>query len=296
VPAHYLVVILLQWIGLHTLLFHFSWSGMGLVAVLQLLVCGLGIDVGYHRLLSHRSFQVPRWMEIFLATCGALALQGDPIEWACVHRQHHRFSDRPQDPHGAGRGLFHAHLGWIRDDYFPNVTEEKLRRYCPDLWEDSYFQMIHRWPLLFVSAYLLALWGLWGGDGLRWGVAVRYLLGNNLTWGVNSFGHRFGWRSYDVGDLSTNCTWLALLTTGEGFHNNHHAFPASACYGLRWWQLDLGWLFIRSLRGLGLATRVQEPTQEQVKAGKAPEDWRAALGLRVAQGATTSVVAAPPQA
>lgn len=296
-PLHYASLLVIQLVGLHTLLFHFSWEGLGLVVILQLLVCGVGIDVGYHRLLAHRSFQVPRWLEYLAVTCGALALQGDPIEWVAIHRQHHRSTDRPGDPHNAGRSFFHAHMGWIRDDYFPHVGEERLRKICPDLWRDSYYQAIHRFPLAFVAAYFLVLYAAWGGEGLLWGVTVRYLLGNHLTWGVNSFGHRFGWRAYQTGDLSTNCTWLALLTTGEGYHNNHHAFPSSARYGLAWWQVDLGWWLIQAWAAVGLAWGVKQPEPEEREAGEAPPDFWAALGLRPAdQGpAITSAVAAPPQ-
>lgn len=297
-PVHYLTAIGIQLIGLHTLLFHFSWEGLALVVLLQLLVCGLGVDVGYHRLLSHRSFRVPRWVEYLLTLCGALALQGDPIEWVCIHRLHHRHTDRPGDPHDAGRSFFHAHFGWVRDDYFPNVTEEKLRKYCPRLWRDPFHQSIHRFPLLFVAAYFLALYAAWGVEGLRWGVGVRYLLGNHITWGVNSFGHRFGWQAYETGDLSTNCTWMALLATGSGFHNNHHAFPRSARNGFAWWQLDPGWAFIRGLEVLGLADQVQQPSEEERARAVPPPDLWAALGLRMlpVQGAvTTRAEAAPPQ-
>lgn len=278
-PVHYLSVVVIQLIGVHALLFAFRWDGLALALVLQFFVCGLGIDLCYHRRLSHGAFQVPRWLDVFMITCGALALQGDPIEWVCVHRQHHRFADRPGDPHDAGRSLFFAHMGWIRDHYFPSVTQEKLERYCPDLLRDPWCMAIHRYPMAFVLAYFLALYMAWGGEGLRWGVAVRYLIGNNITWGVNSIAHRFGWRGYETDDLSTNCTWLALLSTGGAFHNNHHAFPRSARHGFAWWEPDPGWWILRTLAALGLAWDLQQPSEAERARERPPRTLAQALGV-----------------
>lgn len=278
-PSHFLGVVVIQLLGLYYLVTDFSWEGLAFVAVLQFFVCGLGIDVCYHRMLSHKSFRVWRPFEIFLITCGALAMQGDPIEWVTIHRTHHRFSDRDGDPHNAGRSLWFAHMGWIAYEYFPNVTEEKLKRTCPDLWDDWYCQLIHRAPMLFVVGYWVVLYAFLGGWGLAWGMCVRYLIGNNITWAVNSLGHRLGWRAYERRDLSTNCTWLSFLATGSAFHNNHHAFPRSARHGFTWWQPDPGWWCIRLWEAIGLARDVQRPCAEDIAAGYGPRNWLEYLGV-----------------
>lgn len=278
-PAHFLSVLLIQAYGLYTLVTAFDPAGLALVAALQFWHCGLGIDLAYHRLLSHKSFRVWRPLEVFMIFGGAMALQGDPVDWVCIHRQHHRDADRDGDPHNAGRSLWFAHMGWIADHYLPNVTEEKLRRHAGDVYADPFCAAIHRHPLKFVFAWFGVIYWLLGGWGLAWGVAVRYLIGNNLTWAVNSVSHRFGWRAYERRDLSTNCYWLALLTTGGAFHNNHHAFPASARHGFARWQLDVGWQVLRLFRALGLASRLREPTAEEMAAGYGPANLAELIGV-----------------
>ncbi|MGD0981248.1 MAG: acyl-CoA desaturase [Solirubrobacteraceae bacterium] len=232
---------------------------------------GLGITVGYHRLMTHRSFRCGRVVRALLVICGATALEGPPIEWVANHRKHHAFSDEHGDPHsphvghGTGwraplRGLWHAHLGWVFGDGFANQ-----RRYAPDLFDDPVIVFIDRTFLLWVLVGLAipfglgyALTGTLTGAllGLLWGGAVRILVLHHVTFSINSLCHFFGRQDYATGDESRNLAWLAPLSLGEAWHNNHHAFPTSAAHGLRRRQLDLSWLLIGALSRVGLATHV----------------------------------------
>ncbi|MGD0198351.1 MAG: acyl-CoA desaturase [Solirubrobacteraceae bacterium] len=232
---------------------------------------GLGITVGYHRLLTHRSFRAPRTVRAILAICGCTAIEGPPVEWVATHRKHHRFSDATGDPHtphadhGQGwlaplRGLWHAHLGWVFRDGFASQL-----RYAPDLVDDRVISFIDRTFAFWAVAGLAipfglgyALTGTLDGAllGLLWGGAVRVLVLHHVTFSINSLCHYFGRQDYETGDESRNLAWLAPLSFGEAWHNNHHAFPTSAAHGLRRHQLDLSWLLIAGLARLGLATDV----------------------------------------
>jgi stearoyl-CoA desaturase (Delta-9 desaturase) len=242
-------------------------------------VTGLGVTVGYHRLLTHRAFQTSKPMEYTLAILGSMAVQGPVIAWVADHRKHHAHTDREGDPHsphvghGAGvggvlRGLWHAHVGWL-------LTEQGRagwRRYAPDLVEDRGLRVItRRFELLVLAGLLLpALAGyLIGGTlaaaatGLLWGGLVRVFLVHHVTWSVNSVCHFLGTRRFDTADESTNVFWLALPSFGESWHHNHHAFPRSARHGLRWWEVDVAGLVIAGLERLGLARNVVRITPER---------------------------------
>ena len=244
--------------------FTFTWSGLVVCLVLYLLA-GFGITMGYHRLLTHRSFQTPRVVEYLLAVLGSLANQGGPLQWVAVHRVHHRHSDAAGDPHSPRDGVWWAHLLW----WMPHVPELDERgrygRYIVDLARDPVHRFLQRWHILLplaLAALLFALGQLWGGAGLSWlvwGIFVRTTLLYHATWLVNSATHLWGYRSHDTRDGSTNLWWVALLTLGEGWHNNHHAFPRSARHGLRWWELDLTYCLIRLLGLVGLARCIQVP-------------------------------------
>lgn len=232
---------------------------------------GLGITVGYHRLLTHRSFRCGPVVRAILTVCGCTALEGPPIEWVANHRKHHAFSDVDGDPHsphvghGEGwraalRGLWHAHLGWVFGDGFANQ-----RRYAPDLLADPVIRFIDRTFLLWAAVGLaipfglgFAITGTLTGAllGLLWGGAVRLLVLHHVTFSINSLCHYFGSQDYETGDESRNLAWLAPLSFGEAWHNNHHAFPTSAAHGLRRRQLDPSWLLISGLARLGLASDV----------------------------------------
>jgi len=254
------------------------WPDLVVLAVTYTLT-GLGVTVGFHRLLTHRSFKTSPAMRALLAVLGSAAVEGPVIEWVANHRKHHRFSDQAGDPHsphvergagwrGALAGLYHAHVGWI-------VRGEGLagrERYAPDLQADPVVAFVDRTFVVWVLAGLafpfalgLALTGsLIGGlTGLLWGGAVRMFFLHHATFSINSLCHFFGRRAFATGDESRNLYWLALPTFGEAWHNNHHAFPTSARHGLRWWQLDPSAWAIAGLERVGLAWDVVRVAPER---------------------------------
>ena len=249
------------------------------IAVTLYLITGFGITIGYHRLLTHRSFQTYRWAEYVFAAAGAFALQGSPLDWVADHRKHHAHTDEEGDPHsphagrgagvrGALSGLWHAHVGWLWDDH--GVAERT--KYARDLVEDRGMRIIN---LSFgpLAALSLAIpfflgWAIGGSlhDGLTaflWGGLVRVFLLHHTTWSINSVCHFFGRRRFATTDQSTNVFWLAIPSFGEAWHHNHHAFPRSAFHGLRKREIDLaGWVIV-ALEKLGLVWDVVRITPER---------------------------------
>jgi stearoyl-CoA desaturase (delta-9 desaturase) len=230
-------------------------------------VTAFGVGVGYHRLIAHGSFTTWRWVRALFAVAGSMAAQGPVFYWAAIHRRHHSSSDGPDDPHSPnhGRGLlgglWHAHVGWL---FVGEVTD--WSRYILDLLRDPMLVAVHRLYFVWVLAGLAipaGLGGLLSGTaggvltGLLWGGLIRIFLVHHVTWAVNSIGHRYGSRPFPTADESRNNFWLALPSFGEGWHNNHHAFPFAAEHGLRWWQFDLNARLIRILERLGLAWNVK---------------------------------------
>ncbi len=235
--------------------------------------CGLGVTVGFHRLLTHRSFKTSRWLRALFAIMGTMAIEGPVIDWVTFHRQHHAYSDKPGDPHsphvghgegfrGALSGLAHAHLGWL----FEQVQRGSHERYAPDLLADPVIRFIDRtflfWSLLglaipFGLGYLLG--GTLGAalTGLLWGGAVRMFVLHHVTYSINSLCHFFGRRRFATDDESRNLLWLAPFSLGESWHNNHHAFPTSAFHGMRTYEVDISGLLIATLERVGLAWDVQ---------------------------------------
>jgi sn-1 stearoyl-lipid 9-desaturase len=234
--------------------FTFSWSLLAIALFLHWLTCGLGITLGYHRLMSHRSFKTPKWVEYILVTLGTLTLQGSPIDWIGIHRLHHKYSDTAQDPHDNNKGFWWSHVSWILHE---PPSQEKIRQLTSDMNDDPYYEFLHRFflPLQLLVAVLFYLFAGW--SGVVWGVFVRLVLTYHSTWLVNSATHQFGYRTFDCQDSSVNCWWVAVLTYGEGWHNNHHAHPHSARHGLQWWEIDLTWMTIRVLEVLGLASKIR---------------------------------------
>jgi stearoyl-CoA desaturase (delta-9 desaturase) len=258
-----------------------GWNDVFVFLVLYMLT-GLGVTVGFHRLFCHRAFKTTRWVRTVLAILGSAAIEGPVISWVADHRKHHAFSDRAGDPHsphleqggwsGALRGLFHAHVGWL----FIHTHRGRRERYAPDLLADPAVTWVDRTFLVWALGGLAAAFSLgwlFGGrlrdglTGLLWGGAVRILVLHHVTYSVNSLCHFFGRHPFDTGDQSRNLAWLAPLSLGEAWHNNHHAFPTSAEHGLRGRQLDVSALVIAGLERVGLAWDVVRVTPER-QAGK----------------------------
>jgi stearoyl-CoA desaturase (delta-9 desaturase) len=252
--------------------FHATPSALW-VALVTYIVGMLGITVGFHRLFSHRSFAAGPALRVVLAIAGSITAQGSVTHWVANHRRHHVFTDQAEDVHsphckggktfGKWRGFWHAQLSWI---YSHRPTNPLV--FAKDILRDRALQRVSQlYPAWIAAGVLLpallvgSIEGTWRGvlDGALWGGGVRMFLGIMLPSAVNSFGHMVGSRPFATSDHSRNVAWLAWLTLGEGWHNNHHAFPASARLGLRWWQLDAGWGLICLLRALGVVSDVRTP-------------------------------------
>ncbi|WP_026079759.1 acyl-CoA desaturase [Spirulina subsalsa] len=233
---------------------NFSWSAIGVVLLLHWITGGLGITLGWHRLVSHRSFKAPKLVEYFFVFCGALACQGGVIDWVGLHRIHHLHSDRDLDPHDSSLGFFWSHLGWM---FYKIPAHEHIPRFTKDIKDDPVYKFFDQYFVLVQVVLGLILFALGGWSYVVWGIFFRLVFVFHCTWFVNSATHKFGYRTYDSDDKSRNCWWVALVTYGEGWHNNHHAYQYSARHGLKWWELDITWMTIRLLQFLGLATDIK---------------------------------------
>ena len=234
--------------------FAFIDYGAMVTALVLYVVAGmLGIGMGYHRLLTHRAYKTPRAVEYFLTWCATLALEGGPIFWVATHRIHHQHSDRDGDPHTPREGTWWAHMGWIVAGEGLHHNASTHARYVPDLVRDPVHIALSKWHWTSNVIVGLALLAYGGVPYVLWGIFFRTTAGLHSTWLVNSATHKWGSRRFATRDDSTNNWWVALLTFGEGWHNNHHAHPTSARHGLAWYEVDLNWLGIRTLRALGLA-------------------------------------------
>lgn len=235
------------------------------------------MTLGFHRLLTHRSLQLPKGVEYFLTVLGVLALQGGPIVWVATHRRHHATSDREGDPHGMDRGFWWAHVGWL---FLPNPgrpTIAEQHRLAADLAADPFYRFMEKTALLWQLALGVLLFALGGWSWIVWGIFVRLVVTYHITWFVNSASHWTGYRTFRTGDRSTNNWWVALLAWGEGWHNNHHAFPFSARHGLRWFELDLTWFTIRVLQFVGIVRSVKLPTVAMLNRLRALETPKIAM-------------------
>jgi stearoyl-CoA desaturase (delta-9 desaturase) len=263
-------------VGAVAALFTFSWSILVTTVALWWVSGSLGIGIGFHRLLTHRGFKTPKPLEYFLTFCGLLALEGGAINWVVTHRIHHSRTDAPGDPHTPRDGTWWAHMGWILRGTSQQHEESVMRRYAPDLMKDPVHQWMNR--LYFVPLILLGvgLFAFGGWAWLAWCVFLRVTLGLHATWLVNSATHLWGSRRFETTDDSTNSWWVAMVTFGEGWHNNHHAYPRAARHGLTWYEVDLNWIGIRALQLIGLARDIRLISKEQLTANQEARELRRA--------------------
>jgi fatty-acid desaturase len=236
----------------------FSWSALGVAIFLHWLTGSIGICLGYHRLLSHRSFRVPQWLEYILATMGAIAIQGGPVFWVGGHRQHHAFTeDVEKDPYSSNRGFWWSHLIWMLRPEFHTFDVNHYQRYAPDLARHAYYRWLDRYFILLQVPLAILLYALGGWSFVIYGIFLRAVLLWHSTWFVNSATHCWGYRTFEAKDNARNLWWVSLVTYGEGWHNNHHRFPRSAQTGWNWWEFDITWHTIQLLQRLRLASHVK---------------------------------------
>ncbi|CAA7027835.1 unnamed protein product [Microthlaspi erraticum] len=243
--------------------FYFNWAAFQLFLWLFWSI-GICITLCYHRNLTHRSFDLPKWLEYLLAYGGLLAFQGDPIEWVSTHRYHHTHCDTQRDPHSPTLGFWLSHMNWVFDG---DAILQKCggEENANDLVRQPFYRFLQRTVVLHLMAFSLLLYFCGGMPFLIWGVGVATVARLHGTFLVNSVCHIWGTRAWNTSDFSKNNWWVAIIALGEGWHNNHHAFEFSARHGLEWWQLDVTWCLIRFLEAIGLATNVKLPTEAQKK-------------------------------
>jgi stearoyl-CoA desaturase (delta-9 desaturase) len=244
--------------------FVFTWKGLLVAVVLAWFTGGLGVCLGYHRLLTHASFATFAWVRRLLAVLGALSGEGPPTTWVAVHRKHHCFSDRDDDPHSPRDGVWWSHVLWL----FPRPRNpqwrQMLEHYGGDLRKDPFMRFMEKsflaWHFALGGLLLGAGWAFWdlrtGLSLLVYGMFVRLVYVLHITWAVNSASHIWGYRNYATADNSRNLWWVGLLGWGEGWHNNHHAFPCNARHGHRWWELDVTYAVIWVMKRCRLAWNV----------------------------------------
>jgi stearoyl-CoA desaturase (delta-9 desaturase) len=239
----------------------FRLSDLAVLAVVSYCTGALGITLCYHRALTHRSLRLRKPLEYLFAIFGTLALQGDPIRWVAVHRKHHAHADHEGDPHNIQLGFKWAHVDWLYRHNIAYPTQEEIARYAPDLAAEPFYRALSYLAAPLQLAFAAGLFFLGGWSWLVWGVFVRLVVSYHSTWLVNSAAHMLGYRTYRTSDHSTNCWWVAVLSFGEGWHNNHHAFPFSARHGLRWFEIDMTWWHVKLLAFLRLADRIKIPSE-----------------------------------
>nr|GMD90205.1 Palmitoyl-monogalactosyldiacylglycerol delta-7 desaturase, chloroplastic [Ipomoea batatas] len=243
--------------------FCFSWDAFG-VAFGLYIITGLGITLSYHRNLTHRSFKLPKWLEYFFAYCGVHALQGDPIGWVSNHRYHHQYVDTKKDLHSPIEGFWHSHIGWLYDTKAAIERSERPTN-VGDLENQFFYNFIRNTYIIHPIILATLLYAIGGFPYVVWGMGVRIIFYSHVIYSVNSVCHLWGNQAWNSGGQSKNNWLVALLSFGEGWHNNHHTFEYSARHGLEWWQLDITWYIVRALQAFGLATDVKLPTDAQKK-------------------------------
>ena len=259
----------------------FSWTGVVLAVAGVYVFGGLGINLCYHRLLTHRGLVCPKWLEHSFAIIGVCCMQDTPARWVAVHRRHHEHSDRQEDPHSPLVNFLWGRVGWMLVENRDLVRLRIYERYAKDVLIDPLYRRLERtllYPIIILLSWAVFFLGgvaagilsgssaaeaaKFGASLVIWGVFVRTVVVWHITWSVNSAAHLWGYRNYETGERSRNNWVVAILTSGEGWHNNHHADPRSARHGHRWWEIDLIFGFIRLLELLGLARNVCRLNQQ----------------------------------
>ncbi|MFI0348130.1 MAG: acyl-CoA desaturase [Chthoniobacterales bacterium] len=269
------ILFLVVWIPIIATVFaiYLLWNRMVhmsslIVMLVMFILGGFGITLGFHRMLTHKAFQAPEWVRAVLLACGSMTLQGPALNWAATHIQHHANSDMEGDPHSPTKNFLHGHVGWILDDFQPNI-----QKYAGPLLKDPLIVFMSKTFFLWVFLGFLiptlvcgfleifhggGLHGFKQGcfEGFLWGGLVRVFLNHHVTWSINSICHTYGGRDFETTDASRNNFIFGILAMGEGWHNNHHAFPRSAFHGMRWWQIDPSGILLRIMEKLGLAHEI----------------------------------------
>jgi stearoyl-CoA desaturase (delta-9 desaturase) len=250
--------------------FTFSWQNLVAAAICWWIAGSWGVGLGYHRLLTHRGFKTPKLLEYFLSACGTFALQSGPLAWVTTHRVHHAFTETDKDPHSPRNGTYWSHIGWIFRGTAQNQSEATMQRYSPDLTKDRVHVALNKYYYATSIVAGVILFAIGGWSMVVWAIFLRTVLGWHSTWLVNSATHLWGARRFDIRDDSRNNGIIAAITFGEGWHNNHHAYPRSARHGLTWKEFDVNWVQIKFLEKLGLAEGVYaydlSSEKEEVKA------------------------------
>jgi stearoyl-CoA desaturase (delta-9 desaturase) len=244
-------------IGALAAFFVFSWKAFFVALALHWVAVGWGISLGYHRLHTHQSYQCPRWLEYFFAICGTMTLEGGPMFWVGTHRVHHAKSDKPGDPHSPHEGTFWSHMGWIVFGETNHNNSQFMAKHAPDLARHKFYWWLNTYHWIPVVATGIALLVFGGLPMFLWGFCLRIVYGLHCTWLINSATHIFGSRRFETADDSRNSFILAVLTFGEGWHNNHHAHQTSARHGMRWYEFDISWITLKLLKSVGLVWGVR---------------------------------------
>ena len=243
--------------------FFFSWAGLVTCLVLHWVTCSLGICLCYHRYLAHKSMKLRQPSEFALLVAGGISGEGSPLQWAAMHRVHHQRSDMKGDPHSPFDGTFWSHIAWLFLRQKPEHRQRLYRQYVPELAERPLLRFFDRTEVVWLVACGVILLALGGLPVLLWGMCVRMVFAYHSTWFVNSATHLWGYRNYDTRDESKNLWWVAILSYGEGWHNNHHAHPSLAPAGHRWWEIDMTWWAIKFLKAIGQAYDVKGRVPEK---------------------------------
>lgn len=251
------IFMILFHLGAVAALLFWSWWGVVATVILAWVSGSLGVGMGFHRLLTHRSYRVPKLVEYFLTVCGTISLEGGPIDWVVTHRIHHAHTDVVGDPHTPRDGRWWSHMGWILTGTAQQHDDDVVEKYAPDLLQDRFMVLLNRFYFVPLSLLGVGLLTFGGWRMLLWGIFFRVTFGLHATWLVNSATHLWGRRRFETKDDSRNSWWVAILTFGEGWHNNHHAYPTSAQHGLAWYEIDFNWWGIRFLQLLRLAKNIK---------------------------------------